>query len=68
MADQIPAAAQLKHTARVLLNECQARREGQGYWLAFYAAQRARIRATAPAPMLAMTRAPEQPAQLEMFA
>lgn len=68
MADQILTAAQLKHTARVLLNECLARREGQGFWFAFNAAQRAHSRATAPAPLPAPTRAPEQPAQLEMFA
>ncbi|WP_414540403.1 hypothetical protein [Stenotrophomonas forensis] len=61
-------AALAKHVARVLLTECRARRNGLGFWFAFNAAQRARIRATAPAPLPAPTCAPEQPAQLEMFA
>lgn len=50
--------AQAKHTARVLLSECRARRHGHGFWFAFNAAQRARMRASAPAPMPAP---PDQP-------
>lgn len=59
MAD---GSAQAKHTARVFLTECRARRHGQGFWFAFNAAQRARIRAFAPAPL------PALPAQLDLFA
>ncbi|HHA2690847.1 TPA: hypothetical protein ACOEPG_002826 [Stenotrophomonas maltophilia] len=61
-------AALTKHVARVLLMECRARRHGHGFWFAFNAARRARVRATASAPLPAPPRAPEQPAQLEMFA
>jgi len=57
-----------KHTARVLLTECRARRHGHGFWFAFNAAQRARIRATAPAPLPAPPHAPAMPAQLDLFA
>lgn len=60
------SAAQDKHTARVLLTECRARRHGVGFWFAFNAAQRARLRATAPAPL--PPRAPALPAQLDLFA
>lgn len=60
MADQLLTAAQAKHTARVLITECRARRNAHGWWFAFNAAQRARRRAT---PQL-----PELPAQLELFA
>ncbi|WP_329767947.1 hypothetical protein [Stenotrophomonas muris] len=63
-----PAAAQAKHTARVLLTECRARRHGLGFWFAFNAAQRARMRATATAPLPAPPRAPALPAQLDLFA
>ncbi|UQA69584.1 hypothetical protein K1516_16840 [Stenotrophomonas maltophilia] len=56
------AYAQAKHTARVFLAECRARRHGLGYWFSFNAAQRARIRATAPPPP------PAKPAQLDLFA
>lgn len=65
-AEQLPTAAQAKHTARVLLTECRARRHGLGFWFAFNAAQRARKRATAPLP--APPRAPALPAQLDLFA
>lgn len=68
MADQLLTAAQAKHTARVLMTECRARRHGLGFWFAFNAAQRARIRATAPAPLPARPRAPALPAQLDLFA
>lgn len=61
-------AALAKHTARVLLTECQARRHGLGFWFAFNAAQRARMRAAAPAALPAAPRAPALPAQLEVFA
>ncbi|MCU1129285.1 hypothetical protein JAK70_01360 [Stenotrophomonas maltophilia] len=61
-------AALNKHVARVLLTECRARRQGLGFWFAFNAAQRARMRATAPAPLPASPRAPALPAQLELFA
>ncbi len=68
MADQPFPSTQAIHTARVFLSECRARRHGLGFWFAFNAAQRARSRATAPAPLPAPARAPEQPAQLAMFA
>lgn len=61
-------AALAKHVARVLLTECRARRHGLGFWFAFNAAQRARMRATAPALLPASPRAPALPAQLELFA
>ena len=61
-------AALAKHVARVRLTECRARRHGLGFWFAFNAAQRARMRATAPAPLPASPRAPALPAQLELFA
>ncbi|WP_401738241.1 hypothetical protein [Stenotrophomonas pavanii] len=67
-ADQLLTAAQAKHTARVFLSECRARRHGLGFWFAFNAAQRARMRATAPAPLPAPPRAPALPAQLDLFA
>ena len=53
---------QAKHTARVLLSECRARRNGFGFWFVFNAAQRARMRASAPAAL------PVPPAQLDLFA
>ncbi|WP_329893670.1 hypothetical protein [Stenotrophomonas sp. SMYL20] len=68
MADQLLTAAQAKHTARVLLSEARARRNGLGYWFSFNAAQRARMRATTPAPLPAPLRAPALPAQLDLFA
>lgn len=46
MADQLLTAAQAIHTARVFLSECRARRHGLGFWFAFNAPQRARLRAT----------------------
>lgn len=52
---------QAKHSARVLLSECRARRHGPGFWFAFNAAQRARMRASAPAPL------PAVPAQPDLF-
>lgn len=61
-------AALAKHVARVLLTECRARRYGLGFWFAFNAAQRARMRATAPEPLPASPRAPALPAQLDLFA
>jgi hypothetical protein len=61
-------AALAKHVARVLLTECQARRQGLGFWFTFNAAQRARMRAIAPAPLPASPRAPALPAQLDLFA
>ncbi|CAM0124475.1 conserved hypothetical protein [Stenotrophomonas maltophilia] len=68
-ADQLLTAAQAKHTARVLLTECRAPRHGLGFWFAFNAAQRARMRASAPAaPLPAQPRAPALPAQLDLFA
>jgi len=67
----VTGAALAKHVARVLLTECRARRHGLGFWFAFNAAQRARIRATAPprcpAPLPAPPRAPALPAQLDLF-
>lgn len=66
-ADQLRSAAQAKHTARVLLTECRARRHGLGFWFAFNAAQRARKRATTPAPLPAPPCAPALPAQLDLF-
>ncbi|KAF1016232.1 MAG: hypothetical protein GAK31_01721 [Stenotrophomonas maltophilia] len=64
------AAAQAKHTARVFLAECRARRHGLGYWFSFNAAQRARIRAAGAArlPEPAPARTPALPAQLDLFA
>ncbi len=59
-------AALAKHVARVLLTECRARRHGHGFWFAFNAAQRARLRATAPPSP--PPRAPALPAQLDLFA
>ncbi len=53
---------QAKHTARAFLSECRARRHGLGFWFAFNAAQRARMRAYAPAPK------PAAPAQPDLFA
>lgn len=61
-------AALAKHVARVLLTECRARRHGLGFWFAFNAAQRARMRATAPAPLPASPRTLALPAQLDLFA
>jgi len=68
MADQLLTAAQAKHTARVFLSEARARRNGLGYWFSFNAAQRARMRATTPAPLPAPQRASALPAQLDLFA
>lgn len=62
------SAALAKHVARVLLTECRARRHGLGFWFAFNAAQRARMRATTPAQLPASPRAPALPAQLDLFA
>ena len=62
------ATAQAKHTARVFLSECRARRHGLGFWFAFNAAQRARKRAPAPTPLPAPLRTPALPAQLDLFA
>jgi len=56
------AYVQAKHTARVFLAECRARRHGLGYWFSFNAAQRARMRATAPPSPSAL------PVQLDLFA
>ncbi|MDW7599003.1 hypothetical protein R1V99_00220 [Stenotrophomonas maltophilia] len=61
-------AAIAKHVARVLLTECRSRRNSHGFWFAFNAAQRARKRATAPAPLPALPRAPALPTQLDLFA
>ena len=63
----VTRAALAKHVARVLLTECRARAQGLGFWFAFNAAQRARMRATAPPPPES-PRAPALPAQLELFA
>lgn len=68
MADQPSTTAQAIHTARVFLSECRARRHGLGFWFAFNAAQRARMRATTLAPPPARPRAPALPAQLDLFA
>ncbi len=65
MAD---GSVQAKHTARVFLSECRARRHGLGFWFAFNAAQRARMRASTSAPLPAPPRAPALPAQLDLFA
>lgn len=67
-ADQLPTAAQAKHTARVLMTECRARRHGLGFWFAFNAAQRARMPSTATTSPPAPPRAPALPAQLDLFA
>lgn len=61
MADR---SVQARHTARVLLTECRARRHGLGFWFAFNAEQRARMRATTPEPL----RAPALPPQMDLFA
>lgn len=53
---------QAKHTARVFLSECRVRRHGHGFWFVFNAAQRARMRASAPAALSA------PPAQPDLFA
>ena len=68
MAVQMPAAAQVQHTARVLLTECQARRHGLGFRFTLNAAQRARTRTTAPTSLPAPPLAPAPPAQLELVA
>ncbi|MBA0223235.1 hypothetical protein D7U74_16945 [Stenotrophomonas maltophilia] len=68
MADQLLTAAQAKHTARVFITECRARRNAHGWWFAFNAAQHARRRATAPTPRPARPCAPALPAQLDLFA
>lgn len=68
MADQLLTAAQAKHTARVLMTECRARRHGLGFWFAFNAAQRARMRASTPDRLPEPPRAPALPAQLDLFA
>jgi hypothetical protein len=67
MADQLLTAAQAKHTARVLLSEARARRNGLGFWFAYNAAQRARLRASIPS-LRTPSRAPALPAQLDLFA
>jgi len=59
---------QAKHTARVFLSECRARRHGHGFWFVFNAAQRARMRAAAPAPLPASPALPARPVQQELFA
>lgn len=61
-------AALAKHVARVLLTECRARRHGLGFWFAFNAAQRARLRANTAASLPAPLRAPAPPDQLDLFA
>ncbi|MDJ1522958.1 hypothetical protein MF545_12735 [Stenotrophomonas maltophilia] len=68
MANQLLTAAQAKHTARVFLSEARTRRNGVGFWFAFNAAQRARMRATTPAPLSESPCAPALPAQLDLFA
>lgn len=68
MADQPFTTTQAIYTARVFLSECRARRNGLGFWFAFNAAQRARIRATARDPLPASPCAPALPAQLDLFA
>lgn len=65
MADQLLTTAQAIHTARVFLSECRARRHGLGFWFAFNAAQRARLRAT---PKKLPAALPPLPAQLDLFA
>ena len=65
MADQLLTAAQAIHTARVFLSECRARRHGLGFWFAFNAAQRARLRAT---PKHLPPALPSSPAQPDLFA
>lgn len=67
VADRLPIATQAIHTARVFLSECRTRRKGHGFWFAFNAAQRARMRATTPASLTAPPCAPAQPAQLDLF-
>jgi len=67
MADQPFTTTQTTHTARVFLSEYRTRRQGLGSWFAFNAAQRARMRATTPS-LPALPRAPELPAQLDLFA
>ncbi|MCU1123572.1 hypothetical protein JAK34_16160 [Stenotrophomonas maltophilia] len=59
---------QAKHTARVLLSECRARRNGHGFWFAFRAAQRARMRASGSAPLPAAPATPARPVQQDLFA
>ncbi len=59
---------QAKHTARVLLSECRARRNGLGFWFVFNAAQRARLRASAPAPLPSPPALPARPVQQDLFA
>lgn len=68
MADQPFTTTQAIHTARMLMSECRARRHAHGFWFAFNAAQRARMRATIPTSPPAPPRAPAQPAQLDLFA
>ncbi|MFG6087635.1 hypothetical protein ACEU0C_001280 [Stenotrophomonas indicatrix] len=68
MADQPFTTTQAIHIARVFLSECRARRNGHGFWFAFNAAQRARMRATTPAGLTAPPCAPAPPAQLDLFA
>ncbi|MDJ1520564.1 hypothetical protein MF545_00515 [Stenotrophomonas maltophilia] len=62
------AINQAKHTARVLLSECRARRNGLGFWFVFNAAQRERMRASAPAPLPVTPAFPDRPVQQELFA
>jgi len=68
MADQQFTTTQAIQTARVFLSECRARRKGHGFWFAFNAAQRARMRATTPVSLTAPPSAPARPAQLDLFA
>lgn len=56
-----------KYVARVLLTECRARRNGHGFWFVFNAAQRARMRASAPTPLPTLPRVPALPAQMDLF-
>lgn len=65
MDDRLFTDAQAIHTTRAFLSECRARRHGLGFWFAFNAAQRARLRATPKqlTPALAPL-----PAQLDLFA
>lgn len=60
------AINQAKHTARVLLSECRSRRHGLGFWFVFNAAQRARMRASAPLPPPPAL--PVRPVQQDLFA